>query len=379
MLNRRLIRIRAMQALYAYKQAEGANFQLALDLIAETFAPNLNSMEYQDRDKLEGLKKLAQQIFQETYDPYHEEDDFDAPKEVTAAVEKAKDFYLLKNKKDVEHYAQRMMVEAEKVYDIYVQILQLFLEIAERSALDERTTTNSKLIDNQILKALKHDKEFELAVIRRNVDIGKEQVLIAKLYREVILNNERYQEYCSKVNHTLEEDFSILKYFLKNVILKNEIPFEYFEKQDLYWLDDIETIRASVSHTFQSFVDEGKIKIVTLDDTWEESKEFLQTLYKKSIKEEAELYTHLKPKLKNWEMERIADTDQILLKMALVELMNYPSIPIKVTINEIIEIAKNYSTPKSGNFINGVLDVLSKELKESGVIRKSGRGMIDNK
>jgi N utilization substance protein B len=379
MLNRRLIRIRAMQALYAYKQAEGANFQLALDLIAETFAPNLNSMEFQDREKLEGLKKLSQQIFQEIYDPYHKEDDFEAPKKVIDAVEKAKDFFLLKNKKDVEHYAHRMIIEAEKVYDIYIQILQLFLEIAERSALDERTSTQSKLIDNQILRALKMDKNFELALVRRNVNIGNEQVLIAKLYREVIINNERYQEYCSKKNHTLDEDFSILKYFLKNIILKHEIPFDFFEKQDLYWSEDIEPLRAAVSHTFESLVLDGKLKIVLLDEYWDENKDFLQILFKKSILQETELNNYLKPKLKNWEMERIPETDQILLKMALIEMINYPNIPIKVTINEILEIAKNYSTPKSSFFINGVLDVLSKELVNQGTIRKTGRGMIDNK
>jgi N utilization substance protein B len=209
--------------------------------------------------------------------------------------------------------------------------------------------------------------------------LGNEQVLVAKLYREVIRSNDRYQEYVSKTNHTLEEDFAILKYLLKNVILKQEIAWEFFEKQDLYWIDDIETLRAAVTHTFQALVDDGRLKLVILDDEWEERKEFLQTLYQKSILEAKELEDILIPKLKNWEIERIAITDHILLKMAVVEMLNYPSIPVKVTINEIIEIAKDYSTPKSGQFVNGILDGVSKDLKESGKLRKSGRGMLDNK
>lgn len=378
MLNRRLIRIRAMQALYAYKQAEGANFQLSLDLIADDFAPDLNSMEFQDREKLEGYKKLGQQLLQEEFSR-KEEDDFTAPQEVKMSVEKAKDFFLLKNKKDVEHYAGRMVLEAEKVFELYLQILLLFIELADRAEADDRNATQSKLSDNQIIKKLRQERLLETQAIRRNVNWSTEQVLIAKLYREVLRNNSHYTDYCAKKNHTLEEDFSFLKYLLKNVILKNELTSEYFEKQDLYWIDDIETLRSAITHTFQSFVEDGKFKISLLDQEWEERRDFLQTLYRKSIQEEKELEEILIPKLKNWEIERISETDQILLKMALVEMLNYPSIPVKVTINEIIEIAKDYSTPKSGQFVNGILDSLSKELKESGKIRKSGRGMLDNK
>ena len=378
MLNRRLIRIRAMQALYAYKQAEGANFQLALDLIADHYSPDLNSMEFQDKKKLEGFKKLGQNLLQDTFSRQNVETS-DTPLDVLRTVERAKDFYLLKNKKDVQHYGSRMVIEAERVYELYLQILLLFIELADRANLDTTSDFKTKFADNQVIKALRLEKSFETQCIRRSVSMANEQVLIAKLYREVIRSNERFVEYASKVNHTLEEDFAILKYLLKNVILKHEIAWEFFEKQDLYWVDDIETLRAAVTHTFQAFVEDGKLKIALLDDEWDERKEFLQTLYQKTIHETKNLEEILIPKLKNWEIDRIASTDHILLKMALVEMLNYPSIPVKVTINEIIEIAKEYSTPKSGQFVNGILDGVSKELKDSGQIRKSGRGMLDNK
>ncbi|MCU0325077.1 MAG: transcription antitermination factor NusB [Spirosomaceae bacterium] len=376
MLNRRLIRIRAMQALFAYKQAEGANFQLGMDLIAETFAPDLNSMEYQDREKLEGYRKLSQQIFTETISKTAKKDDFDPPREVKNAVDKARDMYLMRNRKDAEHYANRSIAEAEKVYDLYLLILALYIEVADRAKLDD---TDSKLVDNQVVKAIRHDRNFELQQIRRNANWKNEQVLIAKFYREAVKKNPYYTEYCSKKNHTLDEDVAILKYLLKNVILKHEITMEYFDRENMYLVDDIETLRAMVTHTIQSIVETGKIKVELLEEDWEQSKEFLQTLYRKTIYDNNELEEYLVPKLKNWDYERIAIMDKILMMMGLTELINFPSIPIKVTINEIIEIAKDYSTPKSGQFINGVLDSLSKELKDKGIIRKTGRGMLDNK
>ncbi|MFY7909031.1 MAG: transcription antitermination factor NusB, partial [Emticicia sp.] len=288
MLNRRLIRIRAMQALFAYKQAEGANFQLALDLIADHFSPDLNSMEYQDKEKLEGLKKLGQNLFQEAFSR-QEAEKFDAPDEVLRMVEKAKEFYLLKNKKDVQHYATRMVIEAERVYEIYLQILLLFIELSDRANQDSNGDAKSKLIDNQVIKALRQEKSLEILCSRRSVSMSNEQVFVAKLYREVIRANDRYKEYVSKINHTLEEDFAILKYLLKNVILKHEIAWEFFEKQDLYWIDDIETLRAAVTHTFQGLIEEGRLKLATLDEEWDERKEFLQTLYQKSILETKDL------------------------------------------------------------------------------------------
>lgn len=378
MLNRRLIRIRAMQSLFAYKQAEGANFQLALDLIADHFSPDLNSMEYQDKEKLEGLKKLGQNLFQEAFSR-QEIEKFDAPNEVLRMVEKAKEFYILKNRKDFQHYANRMVIEAERVYELYLQILLLFIELGNRANQDGNGEGKSKFIDNQVIKALSQEKTLEILCSRRSISMANEQVFVARLFREVIRSNDRYQEYVSKANHSLEEDFAILKYLLKNVILKHEIAWEFFEKQDLYWIDDIETLRAAVTHTFQALLEDGSLKLAILDDEWDERKEFLQTLYQKSILETKDLEEILIPKLKNWEIERIAITDQILLKMAVVEMLNYPSIPVKVTINEIIEIAKDYSTPKSGQFVNGILDGVSKDLKESGKLRKSGRGMLDNK
>ncbi|MFT5883883.1 MAG: N utilization substance protein B [Arcticibacterium sp.] len=378
MLNRRLIRIRAMQSLYAYEQSRKANFLLAQDLIHAEFAPDLNSMEFQDKVKLQGLSKLALQQLADDFSIYPTEDDFEQPIQVKNIVKEASDFYVDKNRIDYQGLVIRVIKEADKVFDMYAMLLGLYLALAEMAEKDKTFEGKSKLGSNKLLKELKENKALELMIIRQSFRWETETDFLKSLYNQVLKVNAKYIEYCSKRNHTLEEEIALLKYMVKNIFLKNGLSSDFFEKEHLYWSEDKETLRAMVAHTFQNYEQSG-LNIASPDEAWQERKDFLLTLFKNSIVEEKELMQHIMPSLKNWEYERIAETDKVLLKMALVEMKEFSAIPIKVTINEIIEIAKEYSTPKSGLFVNGVLDKLSKLLVVNGEIKKSGRGMLDNK
>ena len=367
-----------MQSLYAYEQSRKANFLLAQDLIHAEFAPDLNSMEFQDKAKLQGLSKLALQQLDDDFSIYPKEDDFDQPKEVEKIVKEAATFYVDKNKVDYHGLILRVAREADKVFEMYVMLLGLYLALAELADKDIEHEGKSRLSSNKLLKELKENKAFEIMVLKQPFRWDTETDFLKSLYNQVLKVNTKYVEYCSKRNHTLEEEISLLKYMVKNVFLKNDISATFFEKEHLYWSEDKETLRAMVAHTFQNYEQAG-INIATPDEAWQERKDFLMTLFKSSVEEEKALMQHIMPSLKNWEYERIAETDKALLKMALVEMKEFPAIPVKVTINEIIEIAKEYSTPKSGLFVNGVLDKLSKKLVSSGEVKKSGRGMLDNK
>ena len=112
---------------------------------------------------------------------------------------------------------------------------------------------------------------------------------------------------------------------------------------------------------------------------WEDDKEFFQNIFNLTVENDEINKELISKRTQNWDIERVAQTDKIIISMALTEMKNFPSIPVKVSINEYIDISKTYSTPKSKQFVNGLLDVLSKELTESGEIRKSGRGLLDNK
>ena len=124
---------------------------------------------------------------------------------------------------------------------------------------------------------------------------------------------------------------------------------------------------------------ESEMVLMELSKNWEEDLLFLENIFDFTVKNENDYHAIVAEKSKNWEIDRVALTDKIILEMALAEMMNFPSIPVKVTINEYIELSKLYSTPKSKQFINGILDVLSEELKKEGRIKKSGRGLLDNK
>lgn len=352
---------------------------MARDYVADSFAPDLNSMKFQDKVKLKASAETGQKLLTAAFAETEIEMDVEADQKILNVVAQAKSTFRNKSKDDRLMVKRRMISEAESVYDIYLEILALYVELAKRAELDKKFEGISRLSDNNIVRALEENKEFTNLCLRRNINWTDDAAFVTKVYREAVRENNKYATYSQKSVHSVEEDLALLKYMLKNIILKHELVFDYYELKDIYWTEDMESIRAMVMHTLQPFADGGEIEIEKLDETWEESREFLETLYTETIDEEQELMTAIIPKLQNWEAERVSEIDKILIKMGLVELMNYPGIPVKVTINEIIEIAKNYSSEKSGTFINGVLDALSKDFQTEGKIRKSGRGMLDNR
>jgi N utilization substance protein B len=140
-------------------------------------------------------------------------------------------------------------------------------------------------------------------------------------------------------------------------------------------------VKGLVEKTVKSFDGEpnSTIQLHTLSINWEEDREFVEKLYNKASDLEQPYKDLIANNTRNWEVDRLPLTDRMILEMAIAELLEFPGIPVKVTINEYIELAKSYSTPKSRQFINGILDVIAKELKDTGIVKKSGRGLMDNK
>ncbi len=371
MLNRRLARVRAMQGLYALEISKGANYLLAQELISEAFAPDLNSMEKQDRNKLAGMTKLAQSVFEDEVKKKVAPSDDVLPREVLTAIARAREYYRLKNKKDFDFHAVQTLIDAEKTYDIYLYILNLLVLLATKS--------DSVLGKNKVITALKSTKELEFNSLKRSISLENESSLINKLYNEAVKGNAHVAEYLSTVNKTQEDELAIVKYIVKNIILKHEVSVDFFEKMHIFWSEDKEILRTMVFHTFDNYVEDQLVIIEKLDEQWEETKDFLRSLFRETASRDEEFLDYILPHLKNWDLERIIETDLILLKMAIAELTLFSSIPVKVTINEIIEIAKNYSSEKSKVFINGILDTICKDLQGKGLIRKTGRGMLDNR
>ncbi len=155
----------------------------------------------------------------------------------------------------------------------------------------------------------------------------------------------------------------------------------WFEEKDFNWQENKPIVKSLVLKTIKLIEETTTESLALLDlsTNWEDDKAFFEELYEKTVADDAKYEAMIAAGVKNWDIERVAVIDKIILKMALCEMHIFRSIPVKVTINEYIEISKLYSTPKSKQFINGVLDKLAQDLTESGQIRKTGRGLIDNK
>lgn len=151
---------------------------------------------------------------------------------------------------------------------------------------------------------------------------------------------------------------------------------EFFEEKDLNWNLNKDVVKSMSTKTFKIEALED-LSLQPLALQWEDDKSFFEDLYEFTIDSDKDLNGWVEAQTKNWESDRLAMTDFILLKMAIAEMIKFPSIPVKVSINEYIELAKNYSTPKSGQFINGILDEISIRLMSEKIIQKSGRGLID--
>jgi transcription antitermination protein NusB len=390
MLNRRTLRIKAMQAIYAYKQAEGSDYQLALDQIADDFAPDLNSMEVQDKKLLEGKKQIAQLLFKE----WHETGEFETEetdKEAIDSVNRAIVYYKNAIRKDHKHYGNQMMNAVERIYDHYLgtlQILQLLNELVEEEEVKkEKRFTEAKgpdvkrFLNNRVAQRILNNKSYQENIIRRNISWGSDISEIRQAYKNILKQDEAFLNYLALPEPTLEEDLEVVKHIFKNIIFKEKNLQSLFEEQDLNWVENKSIVKSLVNKTVKMFGEESEEEPVLLDlsANWEDDKAFFEELFQQTLQDDEKYEAMIAASVKNWDVERVALLDKIILKMALCEMHIFRSIPVKVTINEYIEISKLYSTPKSKQFVNGVLDKMAQELTTSGDIRKSGRGLIDNK
>lgn len=383
MLNRRTLRIKAMQTLYALYQAERSNYQLAQDFIVETLQPDLNSMERQDPERFEGLRKLALMQLEESVTKKDTEEEI--PLMARQVATEALNYYRQKTQQDRLRFVRDATADIERIYDQYLMILLLLLELAEeaqlyqeRRYLDEGLNT-SVLASNQFIHALRDMPTFENEVIRRNLKWTEEdRVQYIRPFFKDIRQDATFQQYCQRNQHTPAEDADLVMHLLKQLVFKNEMIKTVFDEQNLYWSEDKDILRSLTTKTVKSYQD-GDIRLQTLLPGGEDDIKFFKELLRHTLDNEERFMQFIVDQVTNWDSERIALTDRILLMMALAEMIYFPGIPVKVTINEFIEVAKDYSTPRSGQFLNGVLDTLSAKLREDGTIRKSGRGLIDNR
>jgi transcription antitermination protein NusB len=394
MLNRRILRVKAFQNLYAFEQCKGSNLNLAKDFIRESFLPDLNSMEVQDKVALNKDAEEALKLFDQNLENQNILKSSEAKTKIKQVVVEALKQYRQANERDRQFLLKNMVVSAERIPQLYLLAIELLQAFAAHVAKDLEKKiklagntpiaygNDLNLAQNKILTNLRESQDYTNAIARNNVNLDDIELEIKEWFRDYIKPSEPYQEYLKISDATLEQDLEAVEDLLKKVIFKNEVIMNYFSEKDLNWTENKSVVRSLASKVLKfgtNLDDPENNSLPEIAMNWDEDKEFFQNIFNFTIENDAESRVLISQKTQNWDIERLAYTDKIIISMALAEMKNFPSIPVKVSINEYIDISKTYSTPKSKQFVNGLLDVLAKELTESGQIRKSGRGLLDNK
>lgn len=294
-----------------------------------------------------------------------------------------------------ENYAKaegELFNSIERIYDLYLYLLLTFDELRQVEKLrqeenklklrpsEEDKNPSTRFIDNKVINILRKNVSLRKASELNKVNwIGDEHHEMFKKIMVNIRNSETYFDYMKVEEVTFESDLEFIIQLFKAEIANSSLIYHFFEEKSIHWMDDIDFACSMVLKTLKSLQDgeEFSNRILSLYKDEDDEVHFVKILFRKTIvnnKENEELIDEL---TKNWELERIAKMDILLMKMAITELTEFPNIPKKVTLNEYIEISKFYSTPKSNVFINGVLDKAVAKLESENKIQKVGRGLIN--
>lgn len=288
----------------------------------------------------------------------------------------------------INNTEKELFFSLQKTYDLYHYLLGLVIEIEkfaeeriEMGKKKHRPTSadlypNTRFVNNQLIAQLKNNISLTKYLESSKLTWAGEEDLIRKLYLSLV-ELDFYKEYMEAAQNSYADDRKLVEDIFKYLILDNEDIESLLEEQSIYWNDDLDFVVSMILKTFKKFKefsDERQALLPMFKD--DEDRQFAKDLYRKVVLNHTENEVLIKQHTVNWDIERIAFIDSLILELALSEFLYFPSIPTKVTMNEYIELSKYYSTEKSRNFINGILDKALKDLKKADKIRKAGRGLI---
>jgi N utilization substance protein B len=293
-------------------------------------------------------------------------------------------------KNGVKPFEKNLLKSVDEVYEMYIWVLSLLIMVADYVSIDAEERANkhlpsegdlnasTKLQNNKFINVLRKNSEYLDKVKEYKISWSFDPEIVRYIFTE-LKNSPEYQAYLQQDDQSIQKEKDIIKYIFKKINLKLPAVEQVFEERFINWSVDKEVLQALVAKTFKNFSSEKpeENKLAQLCPNWKEDSEFIIDLFNKSIAHDEEYQELIAHKTKNWEAERIAMMDTLLMKMAITEFIHFSSIPVKVSINEYLEISKEFSTPKSNSFINGILDKILDDLKSTGKIHKFGRGLIE--
>ncbi len=282
---------------------------------------------------------------------------------------------------------KNLMHAIDKTYDLYHQMLWLVVEVAryagnrqelarnKKLPTHEDLNPNTKFVDNAIVAQIEQSDSLIAYLERKSLGWVQYPELIKGLYDSMI-ESDYYKEYMASEERSFNQDKKFVEDFFLNTVEDNEAVETAVEEQSILWADDVDFALVLVNRTV-GMCRSGQEDLPLLPEFKnDDDKEFVKELFRKALVNYSEYISYIERFTQNWDVERIAYMDNIIMVVAISELVNFPSIPVKVTLDEYIDIAKFYSTRNSSLFVNGVLDKAIEVLKEEGKVNKTGRGLL---
>ncbi|MFT5248966.1 MAG: N utilization substance protein B [bacterium] len=296
--------------------------------------------------------------------------------------------YYQSENKDLEKQEKFLLYNMEQMQDLYLLMLQLLIALRDLAenylvksqkkhlATDLEKNPSKLFIDNKVISLLNSNETFTDIIKKRKLNYWEDDSEYITIIFNELKEKKWYLDFLTKEETTFLEDKDFIIKIFKEVIAPNEKLYEYLEDKRLTWLDDFPLVNTLLLKMLQK-ISEKNINDILIPEVYKnkEDREYALQLLQKVIINEDELSEEIDNKTPNWDKERIAEVDMIILKMGISEFLFFPSIPVRATINEYLEVSKEYSTPKSSSFINGILDKMVKDLTKEDKLNKIGRGL----
>jgi N utilization substance protein B len=289
----------------------------------------------------------------------------------TAAIAEKELFHSIKRFYDLYHYLMYLVVELKDFAEEKIQIAK-----EKKAPTEADLNPNTKFIENQFIQQIESNESLVNYLKSNKLSWRTNRTLVKNLYNAV-LNSDLYNKYMSEESRSYNEDKSFVIKLYNQLVVNFEPLYQQLEEQSIYWNDEVDLVISFIVKTLKSFKkQDGERGALLPLYKKDEDLEFAKSLLRKSILHFNEHDDLIEKHSQNWDLDRIAFMDILIMKLAITEILEFPSIPTKVTLDEYIEIAKFYSTEKSNVFINGILDKIINQLREENKIQKQGRGLI---
>jgi len=292
--------------------------------------------------------------------------------------------------KSIQIAEKELFHSIEKFHELYYSLFLLPVDVQryalklsnlrrkKQIASSQEINPNTRFIDNPVIQMIAESEGLAEYQSEKKIGWGNYPELIKKLY-EVLSESEYFNEYMESTDESFKREKDLVKFFYTDLLYNSVDLHQVLEEKSIYWLDDVDFVLSMIVKTIKEMKKDRPetLNFLPLFQN-DDDKEFVKTLFRKTLLNNAAYKNMIENQVVNWDVDRIAYTDKLILLMAISEIIEFSSIPVKVSFNEYIELAKKYGSEKSSSFINGVLDKLIENLTKENKIFKTGRGLIEN-